>query len=148
MSEYDKDSAVFIMTAPCGIDCAACECARAADNPAVMVYLISRGIDASKLPCPGCRDVAGMCPAIGEECETYRCVREKEVDFCFDCAGFPCDKLTPAADRANILPHNLKVYNLCVIQNRGLKEFTERSADIKERYYKGKMAVGKGPQTE
>ncbi len=145
MSEYGKDSAAFIMTAPCGIDCAECQCAKAAESPELMAYLTGRGIDASRLPCPGCRESAGMCPAIGEECETYGCVQEKGVDFCFECGDFPCGKLAPAVDRADILPHNLKVYNLCVIQNQGLEQFTERSTGIKERYYKGKMAIGKGP---
>jgi hypothetical protein len=26
----------------------------------------------------------------------------KEVDFCFECDEFPCSKLNPASDRANL----------------------------------------------
>ncbi len=56
-----------------------------------------------------------------------------------------CTKLNPAIERAT-LPHNLKVFNLCVIQRRGVSGFLEQSAAIKQKYYKGKMAVGYGPQ--
>lgn len=148
MKILDRTSKAFEMTAPCGIYCADCECAMAAENPALLAFLAERGIDAQKLPCPGCRAVKGMCPAIGEECETYRCARENGVAFCFSCDNFPCARLNPSADRANVLPHNMKIFNLCFIQKKGLKQFAENAQDIKKRYYKGKMAIGKGPQAE
>jgi len=45
-----------------------------------------------------------------------------------------------------VLPHNLKVFNLSLINQIGLKAFTERSAEIKMKYYRGKMAIGNRPQ--
>ncbi|HNX97446.1 MAG TPA: hypothetical protein PKK12_07185 [Candidatus Aminicenantes bacterium] len=54
--------------------------------------------------------------------------------------------LHPSADRAEVLPHNLKVYNLCTIERRGLDRFLEEAAESKARYYKGKMVIGSGPQ--
>lgn len=38
--------------------------------------------------CEGCRD--GDCKYPG--CTINLCVKEKGVDFCFECASFPCDK--------------------------------------------------------
>jgi len=148
MKILERTSKEFLMTAPCGINCADCECFLAAGDPSLMAYLVSRGIEQSRLPCPGCREVKGMCPAIGQECETYRCAQKNGVPFCFACEEFPCERLTPAADRANVLPHNLKVYNLCFIQKKGLKQFAENSLDIKKKYFKGKMGIGRGPQAE
>lgn len=146
MSDHNKNSKEFIMTATCGISCGDCECHKAKDDPRLMEYLTGRGIP--RLPCGGCREVEGKCPVLDGVCETYRCATEKKVDFCYECDEFPCSKLNPASDRADILPHNLKVYNLCYIQRHGLEEFTQHAAEFKGKYYRGKMVVGSGPQME
>jgi len=39
----------------------------------------------------------------------------------------------------------MKVFNLGTIKRVGAEKFTEVSMEIKQRYYKGKMAIGKGP---
>ena len=44
--------------------------------------LLSRG------DCTGCRGQGCLFQA----CEVTRCVREQGVDFCFECAEFPCDR--------------------------------------------------------
>jgi hypothetical protein len=134
------------LVAPCGIDCGTCELNLSKDNPPLLAYLVSKGIPKEKLPCEGCRNIKGDCPVIGAKCATYICATEKEADFCFNCSDFPCVKLQPSADRADILPHNMKVFNLCTIKRVGTERFVEISTEIKQRYYKGKMAVGKGPQ--
>lgn len=140
-----KDERIRLV-APCGIDCGTCELYRCKDNQQLLYYLISKGIPKEKLPCAGCRDIEGDCPVIGCQCATYACVSEKDVDFCFDCGEFPCSKLNPSADRADVLPHNLKVFNLCTIKRDGVEGFIEKSGEIKKRYYKGKMEIGNGPQ--
>lgn len=137
-----------LLVAPCGIDCGICEMHMCKDNPQLLQYFLSKGYPQEKLPCKGCRSIEGHCPVIGCECETYRCVKKKEVDFCYECQDFPCGKLNPAADRAELLPHNLKVFNLCAIENSGLDNFVNTSAVYKQKYYKGKMSVGKGPQLD
>lgn len=148
MSSYDKKSLAFEMTAVCGISCANCECHTAKDSPPLLDYLVGVGIPAEKLPCMGCRSLKGNCPVLGETCATYVCAHKRGVEFCFECVDFPCEKLNPAADRANVLPHNLKVYNLCTIKNRGLAKFSEEAGMVKQKYFKGKMLVGKGPEIE
>lgn len=136
------------MVALCGIDCGICEMALCKDDPKLLEYFLSKGYPKEKLPCPGCRSVKGLCPVLGEPCATYVCAQEKKVDFCFQCADFPCAKLNPAADRAELLPHNIKVFNLCSIKKLGVEGFVAESSGIKKKYYKGKMAVGRGPQLE
>jgi hypothetical protein len=55
-------------------------------------------------------------------------------------------KLQPSADRANKLPHNMKVFNLCIMKRVGVENFILQSSEIKKRYYAGKMDIGNGPQ--
>jgi len=133
--------------APCGIDCGICELYLCKDNQQLFDYVVSRGIPKEKLPCAGCRTIEGYCPVIGSQCATYACVTDKNVEFCFECCDFPCSKLHPSADRADTLPHNLKMFNLCTIQREGLEGFVALSSEIKKKYFKGKMEIGKGPQS-
>jgi hypothetical protein len=130
----------------CGIDCGTCELYMCKDNSKLQNILVGKGVPKEKLPCPGCRAIKGACPVIGSICETYLCASAQNVEYCFDCKDFPCTKLHPAAHRAEILPHNLKVFNLCTIKRIGLAAFVEKSAELRKRYYTGKMDVGKGPQ--
>jgi len=134
------------LVAPCGIDCGICEAYTCRDNPQLLNFLITRGIPASKLPCSGCRSIGGNCPVLPAKCETYECIKAKNMQFCFECADYPCNKLLPASDRAERLPHNLKVFQLSLIEKKGIDAFLERSSELKLRYYKGKMIVGAGPQ--
>ena len=136
------------LVAPCGIDCGICELYTCKDNPQMLEYFISKGYPKEALPCKGCISVKGKCPVISGECETFRCSQNKNISSCSSCTDFPCDKLNPAADRASILPHNLKVYNLLTIKKLGLEEFTRVSQGIKDLYYKGKMFIGSGPRIE
>jgi hypothetical protein len=120
---------------------------QAKDDPALMERMkSSETLKTEMLPCPGCRTVRGKCLAVDGICETYICAAEHVVDFCFECKEFPCVKLNPAADRAEVLPHNIKVFSLCCIQHQGLARFVELYPEIKQRYFHGKMAIGRGPQ--
>ncbi len=136
------------LLAPCGIDCGICELYLSRDDEQLRVYLISRGIPEESIPCEGCRNTEGHCPVIGSQCETYACGVENDVKYCYECQDFPCAKLHPSADRADVLPHNLKVFNLCTIKRDGEEEFTRTSSAGKAKYLKGKMAIGSGPQMD
>ena len=134
------------LVAPCGIDCGICELYTCRADARLFSALMLRGIPMDKIPCDGCRSIEGNCPVIKEECETYKCVAEKKVEFCSGCSEFPCVKLHPSSKRADVLPHNMKVYNLCTIKREGVEAFVEKSSEIKKRYYTGIMEIGKGPQ--
>jgi hypothetical protein len=133
------------LLAPCGLDCGVCELYTCKDDPALMDQLISRGILKDMTHCPGCRAVKGHCPVLSEQCNTYNCVKSNNIDYCFECEEFPCVTLHPAADQANTLPHNLKIYNLCQLMNLGPESFIEMSIENKKRYFKGRIKVGRGP---
>ena len=134
------------LVAPCGIDCGNCTLYMCKDDSAVIDHLVARGISRGKLPRAGCKNVEGNCPVIANKCETFVCVSEKKVEYCFQCVDFPCSKLCPSSQRADVLPHNMKVFNLCTIDRIGAESFVKVSGDLERLYFKGKMEIGKGPQ--
>lgn len=133
---------------PCGIYCGACSAFKAKDNPELIKVLVIHGMKESDLPCPGCRAVAGACPHLEGPCENYRCAMDHKVDMCFECEEFPCRKLHPSADRANLLPHNMKLYSQLFIQKHGVKEWKHQYHAMRNRYFSGKISYGKGPLLE
>ncbi len=136
------------LIAPCGLDCSICGLYLSRNDEQLMDDLISKGIPKEVLPCDGCRAVEGGCPVIHGKCATFECANENRILFCSECNDFPCMKLAPAADKAEVLPHNTKLYNLCVIQRHGVEELIERVLEIKQSYFRGRMEIGEGPKLE
>ena len=102
------------------------------------------GLPPEKAICEGCRPQGGAIACLGrtEPCNAYRCAEEKGVDFCCDCDDFPCDHLHPYADKAAQVPHNTKVFNLCLIKKMGLEKWAaEKAAEVKATYFKGKWKI-------
>lgn len=140
-----------LSTAVCGIDCFNCEFyytnidsffeKMSEDRKAGFA---SRGMTKEKLLCKGCR--TSGCTMIAGKCETLECVKSKKLDFCFECGDFPCTKLQPLAEGADRYPHNLKVYNLATIKNKGLEKWASEVTEIRAKYFKGKFKIGAGPQ--
>ena len=90
------------------------------------------------VPCAGCRALDGKPHVLGGQvCNTYACIEEKGHAYCFECDQFPCENLTPCIDQAQRLPHNMKVYNLVLLQKEGVDEFMKNAARRLNRYYKG-----------
>ncbi len=136
----------FQMTAPCGLDCFNCHFFLAHENEEAMktVEQMSQayGVPVEIMLCKGCRAHDGRIPlqkhVFGEDhkCAAYECVKEKELDFCGHCDQFPCDNLHPYADKAGDLPHNMKVFNLCLINKMGLEKWAEsKAADVRNTYF-------------
>lgn len=134
------------MTAPCGLDCFNCAVYLANSNEQLREAVAER----LKLPkeaavCQGCRHEAGIIAAIGRSkpCYVYQCTQEKGLQFCSECADFPCDYLHPYADQASQKPHNTKVFNLCLIKKMGLEKWAqEKAKDVKATYFAGKLKLG------
>lgn len=133
------------MIAPCGLLCTDCGVHKVKDDPSLREVLIKK-VNWQGVPCQGCRPIKGKSQFISGTCATYACVTERGHDFCHECAEFPCAKLNPAADKAGDLPHNIKVFNLCCIKEQGLDKWLQKAPEIKQKYFFGKMALGKGPQ--
>jgi hypothetical protein len=131
------------LTAPCGLPCFECVVYLAKDSPALREMLLKKSsVPADRVPCPGCRDVEGKCPIVPGTCPIYSCSKERGLKFCCDCADFPCDHLHPYADRADALPHNTKVFNLCLIRKMGVEKWArEKAKSVKDIYFQGKWKL-------
>ena len=55
-------------------------------------------------------------------------------------SDFPCGLLHPLAHGADRFPHNLKVFNLCMIKKMGLENWAKnKSKQSFDRYYNDKL---------
>ncbi len=133
------------LVAPCGGYCGDCPAYKVKDDPSLKEVLAKK-INWNGVPCPGCRPSKGKVQFVDGTCETYACISKRGHDFCFECVDFPCSKFNPAADRADVLPHNIKLFALCYIKQHGVDKWKEKTSEVKQRYYRGKMVIGKGPQ--
>jgi hypothetical protein len=133
------------MTAPCGLDCFNCPMFLAGEDGNLRKGIAARlGISEEKAFCPGCRELGGTIGFLGmkEPCNVYKCISAKGLDFCSDCTDFPCDHLHPYADRAAQVPHNTKVFNLCLIRKMGLDAWArDKAKAVKKTYFSGKWKI-------
>lgn len=137
------------LDAPCGIPCSLCNMHLAANDEGMRNRIAEKlKIPPEKVPCAGCRTIDGHCPVIGEQCATWICTQEKGVEFCYECAGFPCIKLMPCSDRAGVLPHNLKIFSLVLRKSKGAYEWEKGIKEAYNLYYNGEMVIGRGPRAK
>lgn len=136
----------FQMTAPCGLDCFNCHFYLAHESREAMdmVEKFSKeyNIPVEIMLCKGCRSHNGRIPlqqhvfGAAHRCAAYECSQEKGLRFCGDCDDFPCDRLHPYADKADQLPHNMKVFNLCLIRKMGLEKWAgSKAAEVRKVYF-------------
>jgi len=136
------------LTAPCGLDCFNCVFYLAQESREARAVLERNsrlnGLPVDMMLCRGCRDQAGLIElhrfvssrAEDEPCPAFECTQKKGLDFCCQCDDFPCDVLHPCADRAEKVPHNTKVFNLCLIRKMGLEEWAKhKAARVRETYF-------------
>ena len=138
--DYDQ------MTAPCGLDCFNCHFYLARRDKEAMntVKKLSEefNIPFEIMLCNGCRNHNGQIPlqkhVFGDahRCAAYECSQGKGFEYCGDCDEFPCDNLHPYADKASDLPHNIKVFNLCLIKKMGLEEWAKtKASEVRKIYF-------------
>ena len=127
------------MTAPCGLACFDCVVYLANEDEAMRALIAKQfGIAPEQAVCRGCREEGGNCPVVPGDCAVFACAEEKGVAFCCDCPDFPCDALHPYADQADRLPHNTKVFNLCLIRRMGVEAWAkDKARDVKHTYFHG-----------
>jgi len=145
------------LTAPCGIACFECVAYKARSSELIKQRISTGlGMDYEQSDCNGCRArhgkgffaaknnvfPEGQCNLLNEngDCKIYLCAVQHQVHNCSQCAEFPCDNFQPLADRADKIPHNLKVYNLCLIRRMGLEKWAREKAAQIWNDYKTKTA--------
>ena len=121
------------MTAPCGLDCFNCPMYLANENQELKSAISKNlNIPIEKAVCKGCRNENGTMSFLNMTgpCNVYKCIEQKEINFCCDCSDFPCDHLHPYADKATEVPHNTKVFNLCLIKKMGLESWAKDKVKV------------------
>jgi len=132
------------LVSPCGycsLSCPGYVESTCTDEMAIRKEAIRANLPVDKLlkSCSGCRPKQGQ-PYGNIVCETYDCcVNKKGLDFCFQCADFPCLKLAPVSERAEVRRHNTKIYNLLMLKKLGLEEYIRQSGKLATQWVKGKM---------
>lgn len=111
----------FIPQAYCGLYCAACPQYRAAQ-------MAGEG-ESSDNFCYGCKS-SGVGPGWCSTCSLKACAREKGIEFCFQCASYPCDNLDRFKNDAHY-PYHGEIYDyMRSIKDKGeavwLKEMNSR----------------------
>ncbi len=134
------------LTAPCGLACFLCDIHEDNLTDEVAESLHAKlGVPKNEIACTGCRKQDGKHFHLPQGCATLDCVKAKGVAFCCDCHDFPCAFLAPTADKAGVLPHNIKLYNLCRIKKMGLERWiNEEAGQIRRKYFTGKFIMGRG----
>ncbi len=133
------------LVSACGLHCGICPIYLATKDRALAEKIASdRNLKPEYIHCMGCRAEKGVIPIMGPPiCQTYDCcVNKKKLDFCYQCDEFPCLKLVPCSDRASEIPHNTKIYNLLLIQKKGLENWLKEARNIRRLYFKGKKKRG------
>ena len=140
------------MTAPCGLDCFNCVFYLAHEDKEAMKSLEKMSneynVPVTTMLCRGCRSHDGKIPLqmhlFGEthRCSAYECSKSKGLKLCGDCDEFPCDYLHPYADKADLVWHNTKVFNLCLIKKMGLEAWAKDKAHkVRDTYYFGNWTL-------
>lgn len=131
------------MTAPCGLDCFNCALYLANDNEKIRKVVAEKiQMPLPDATCNGCRAEAGVISALKrtKPCQVFKCISQKGLKFCFECSDFPCDHLHPYADMASQRPHNMKIFNLCLIKKMGIEHWAGKKAkSVRETYFKEKF---------
>jgi len=134
------------LVTPCGYCCLTCpayEKSLCTDEVAIQKEATRANltIDQFLRSCGGCRRKQGR-PHHNNLCQTYNCcVNIKGLDFCYQCDDFPCLKLAPVSDRAEVRRHNTKIYNLLMLKKLGLEEYIRKSGEISIQWVRGKTHI-------
>lgn len=130
------------LAAPCGLYCGACPAYRAISDAALAERLAqAMGRPVEDVTCRGCRAQEGEIMGL-PLCDTYTCIQQRKLEFCYQCPDFPCLKLAPCADKATEIPHNMKIHNLLIAQKKGVQALADEARDIWRMYFRGKKAHG------
>ena len=134
---------------PCGYCCLSCpsyEESTCTDEVAFQKEAARANLTVEEVrgSCAGCRPKQGM-PFGDVLCQTFDCcVNKKSLDFCYQCEDFPCPKLAPISERAEVRRHNTKIYNLLMLKKLGLDEYIRESGELSLQWVRGRTPIPGG----
>ncbi len=106
---FDKN-----LIAPCGMNCNICR--------AYLAYSRNVPKERGKVThCTGCRPRGKKCAYLKGQCENLG----TSIQFCFECADFPCHRLKTLDKRYRTRYNYSPVENLREIQSHGIEQFLQ-----------------------
>jgi hypothetical protein len=108
----------------CGVYCGACPTYRAYNDKdqTLFDWVLKEGMPRAEILCEGC--LSNLVNEWCANCYFRKCVKEKEVTYCFECKDFPCEKLV---DFSKTRPHRaLGVGNLKQLKEMNLEEWLKQ----------------------
>ncbi|MBN1369722.1 MAG: DUF3795 domain-containing protein [Dehalococcoidaceae bacterium] len=106
------------LIAPCGMNCGLC-----ANYLAMQNGLKKKGFH--KDYCAGCRPRGENCTYMDKQCSL---LGNGLINFCCDCADFPCRRLKSLDKRYRTFYHMSNIENLKFIKENGIESLLEREA--------------------
>ncbi len=107
------------LIAPCGMNCGVCSGYLALQNE-----VKSKGIRISY--CAGCRPRNKKCAFLKKRC---RFLSEGTMQYCYECALFPCENLAHIDKRYRTLYHMSMIENLICIKDRGINALLNKEQE-------------------
>jgi len=105
--------------APCGMNCGTCSSYLAGTRDI--------RIQGVRMPyCRGCRPRNKSCAFLKKQC---RLLSEGTVTFCYECPGFPCERLVALDKRYRERYHMSMLENLALIKDQGMDAFLHKEAE-------------------
>jgi hypothetical protein len=104
------------LVAPCGMNCNVCAAYLASTHD-----LRSKGF--RMMYCIGCRPRDKPCAFLKKRCDR---LREKKVDYCFECPTFPCGGLSAIDKRYRTQFRMSEIENLQHIRDQGINSFLRK----------------------
>lgn len=107
------------LIAPCGMNCAICS-----GYLAFKHAVKSQGI---RMPyCAGCRQRDKKCAFLKKKCQL---LLEGQVKYCYECQGFPCERLLHIDKRYKTFFRMSMINNLEYIKEYGIKRFLDNEEE-------------------
>ena len=98
------------LIAPCGMNCGIC----------IAFFGYTMNGKKRKHTCTSCRLRKSQCAFIQKECKK---LTTKQVEYCFECSGFPCKNLATLDQRYRTKYGMNMIENLNFIRNHGIQQF-------------------------
>ncbi len=104
------------LIAPCGMNCGIC----------IGFFGYAVNGRKRKITCTGCRPRDKQCAFLKKHCKK---LLNKEIEYCFECNDFPCEKLKGLDERYRRKYEMSMIDNLEYIQKNGIDKFVKKERE-------------------
>jgi hypothetical protein len=112
--KFDKE-----LIAPCGMNCRICSA-----YLALKYDIKEKGVKMSY--CMGCRARDKECAFLKKKCSKPLNILNKRIKYCFECKGFPCERLNGLDKRYRENYKMSMIENSIYIKKHGIEKFIEK----------------------